>query len=59
LKLLWLSCGSKDGLIRISQRVHTYLKEKDIPHIWHVTNHAHDPPEWKQALYHFVQKVFQ
>jgi enterochelin esterase-like enzyme len=59
LKLLWLSCGSKDGLIRISQRVHTYLKEKEVPHVWHVTSHGHDPREWKQALYHFVQRVFQ
>jgi enterochelin esterase-like enzyme len=59
LKLLWLSCGSKDGLIRISQDLHRFLKDKDVPHVWHVTNNAHDPPEWKQALYHFVQKVFQ
>jgi enterochelin esterase-like enzyme len=59
LKLLWLSCGNKDRLIRISQGVHTYLKEKEVPHVWHVTSHGHDPPEWKQALYHFVQKLFQ
>jgi enterochelin esterase-like enzyme len=59
LKLLWLSCGNKDGLINISQGVHAYLKEKDVPHVWHVASHGHDPPEWKQALYHFVQKLFQ
>lgn len=59
LKLLWLSCGNKDGLIRISQRFHAYLKEKDIPHVWHVAPHGHDAAEWKQALYYFVQKVFQ
>lgn len=57
LKLLWLSCGSKDGLIGISQGVHGLLKEKDIPHVWHVTDHAHDAAEWKQALYHFVQNL--
>ena len=28
IKLLWLSCGNKDGLIRISQGMHAYLKEK-------------------------------
>lgn len=28
LKLLWLACGNQDGLIRISQGVHQYLKEK-------------------------------
>ncbi|MBC7819847.1 MAG: esterase family protein [Planctomycetaceae bacterium] len=59
LKLLWVSCGSKDGLFRISQGFHAYLKEKDVPHVWHVTSRGHDPPEWKQALYYFVQKVFR
>ena len=59
MKLLWLSCGNKDGLIRISQGFHTFLKEKEVPHVWHVTTRGHDGPEWKQALYHFVQKVFQ
>jgi enterochelin esterase-like enzyme len=59
LKLLWLSCGSQDGLFRISQGVHAYLKEKEVPHVWHVANHGHDPQEWKQALYHFAQRVFQ
>lgn len=59
LKLLWLSCGKKDGLIGISQRVHAYLKEREVPHVWHVADHAHDPPEWKQALFYFVQKLFK
>ncbi|MDP1796651.1 MAG: esterase family protein, partial [Planctomycetaceae bacterium] len=59
LKLLWLSCGNKDGLINISQGVHAHLKKHEVPHVWHVAAHGHDPPEWKQALYHFVQKVFQ
>ena len=40
LKLLWVACGNKDNLIRISQGVHAYLKEKDIPHVWHVDGHA-------------------
>jgi len=59
LKLLWLSCGDKDNLIGISQSVHVYLVEKNVPHIWHVTNHPHDATEWKQALYYFVQQVFR
>lgn len=57
LRLLWLSCGSRDGLIHISQDVHTSLKARSLPHVWHVTNHAHDAPEWKQALYWFVQQL--
>ena len=59
LKLLYVSCGNKDGLIRISQGVHAYLKEKDVPHIWHVDEHAHDFQHWKKALYHFSQLIFQ
>ena len=59
LKLLFISCGNKDGLIRISQGVHTYLKEKDVPHIWHVDEHAHDFQHWKKALYHFAQLIFK
>jgi enterochelin esterase-like enzyme len=59
LKLLWLSCGNKDGLISISQGVHSYLKENKVPHVWHVDSHAHDAPEWKQALYYFAQQLFR
>ncbi len=59
LKLLWISAGNKDGLIRISQGVHAYLKEKNVPHIWHVDDHAHDFEHWKKALYNFSQLIFQ
>jgi enterochelin esterase-like enzyme len=59
LKLLWLSVGNQDGLIRISQGVHAYLKTNNVPHIWHVDGHGHDAPEWKQALYYFAQKLFK
>jgi enterochelin esterase-like enzyme len=59
LKLLYVSCGNKDGLIRISQNVHAYLKEKSVPHIWHVDEHAHDFQHWKKALYLFSQLIFK
>jgi enterochelin esterase-like enzyme len=59
LKLLWIACGKKDGLIGISQAVHAYLKEKDVPHVWHVDGNAHDPTEWRNNLYLFVQRVFR
>jgi enterochelin esterase-like enzyme len=59
LKLLWLSVGNKDGLIRISQGVHAKLKENNVPHVWNVDGHAHDPTEWRNNLYYFLQKVFK
>jgi enterochelin esterase-like enzyme len=59
LKLLWISCGDKDGLINISQGVHAYLKEKNVPHIWHVDSGAHEWPVWKNDLYLFAQRIFR
>jgi enterochelin esterase-like enzyme len=58
LKLLWLACGNKDGLISISQDVHQYLKKNDIPHIWNVDSYGHEPTEWRNNLYYFVQHIF-
>jgi enterochelin esterase-like enzyme len=59
LKLLWLGCGSQDGLLAISQGFHAYLKEKEVPHVWHVDGYGHDATEWKNNLYLFVQRIFQ
>jgi enterochelin esterase-like enzyme len=59
LKLLYLSCGNKDGLIRVSQGVHAYLKEKNVPHVWHVDEHGHDFQHWKKGLYNFAQLIFK
>ena len=59
LKLLWLSCGNKDGLIRISQGVHGYLKEKQVPHVWHVDGNAHDATHWRNNLWLFSQRIFK
>jgi enterochelin esterase-like enzyme len=58
LKLLWLSCGNKDGLISISQGVHAYLKQNGVPHIWNVDSNAHDPTEWRNNFYYFAQNIF-
>jgi enterochelin esterase-like enzyme len=59
LKLLWVSCGNQDGLISISQGVHAYLKEHDVQHVWNVDSHAHDPTEWRNNLYYFMQRIFR
>jgi enterochelin esterase-like enzyme len=56
LGLLWVSCGNRDGLLGISQGLHAYLKEKEVPHIWHVDGNGHDPAHWRSALYWFSQQ---
>ena len=59
LKLLWLACGNQDGLISISQKLHAYLKEHDVPHIWHVDSHGHDATEWGKNFFLFAQRIFK
>ena len=59
LKLLYISCGNKDGLISVSQGVHAYLKEHGVPHVWNVDDHGHDGQTWSNNLYHFAQRIFR
>jgi enterochelin esterase-like enzyme len=59
LKVLWLACGSKDGLFGVSQRVHQHFKEQGVPHIWNVDSNGHDDTEWANNLYLFVQHIFK
>ena len=59
IRLLYISCGNKDGLINFSQRTHRYLKEHDVPHLWNVDDHGHDGDTWGSNLYHFAQRIFR
>lgn len=58
-RLLWVSCGDRDGLFSISQRTHEYLRETGVPHIWHVDSGGHDFSVWSNDLYHFAQRIFR
>lgn len=59
LKLLYVSCGDKDSLFRITQGVHETLSEKGVPHVYNVIpGGGHDFRVWKSDLYHFSQRVF-
>ena len=60
LRLLYVSCGDKDGLFRISQGVHKMLDEKKVPHVYRVIpGGQHDFRVWKSDLYHFAQLLFR
>ncbi|GAB6123620.1 alpha/beta hydrolase-fold protein [Dysgonomonas termitidis] len=60
LKLLWISCGDKDGLLNISKRTHEYLAQNQIAHIYQVIPDGyHDFKIWKQNLYMFSQLLFK
>ena len=59
LKLLWISCGDSDGLLRVSKRTHDYLVEKEVPHIYFIEPGGHDFKVWKNGLYMFSQLIFK
>lgn len=59
LKLLWISCGDADGLITFSKRLHDYLYEKNVPHIYYIEPGIHDFKVWKNSLYMFSQFLFK
>lgn len=59
LKLLWISCGSEDGLITYSKRTHEYAASKGVPHIYYIEPGKHDFKVWKNGLYMFSQLLFK
>ncbi|MGK9476426.1 alpha/beta hydrolase-fold protein [Melioribacter sp. OK-6-Me] len=60
LLALWISCGTNDGLLYISQQTHNYLTQHHVPHIYALVSGAgHDWTVWKHGLYYFSQLIFK
>jgi len=59
VKLVYLSCGNRDGLINVSQGVHVHLKQQGVAHVWNVDDHEHEPATWASNLYYFAQQLFR
>ncbi|SMD45644.1 Enterochelin esterase [Aquiflexum balticum DSM 16537] len=59
LKLLWISCGDEDNLLRFSERTHQYLVENDVPHIYYIEPGGHDFKVWKNGLFMFSKLLFK
>jgi enterochelin esterase-like enzyme len=59
-KLIYISCGTKDNLLYITQGMHRYLKEHNVPHIYHIQQgEGHSMKEWINDLYYFSQNLFR
>ncbi|HVG73341.1 MAG TPA: alpha/beta hydrolase-fold protein [Vicinamibacterales bacterium] len=61
LKLLWVSCGDQDtGSFSMSEGLHSYLAERNVPHVWHIdVGGGHTVPVWKNDLYHLATLLFR
>ncbi|MBN1422608.1 MAG: esterase family protein [Planctomycetes bacterium] len=59
IELLWISCGDRDGLMRLSRSFHDALEKMEIPHAWHVGSGGHAWPVWRSDLHRIAQKLFR
>ena len=59
LRLLWISCGDRDDLMRISHGFHEALEKMKVPHTWNVDSGGHDFRVWRNDLYYFSQRLFR
>ncbi len=59
LKLLWISCGTEDGLIGTNRNLVTWLKQKQVPVDAHETSGRHTWMVWRRNLIDFSQLLFK
>jgi len=60
IKLLWIACGTADGLIGVNRQFKEYLKSKDVHFTdLEVPEMAHVWPLWRQNLTDLAQLLFQ
>ncbi|HEV2274793.1 MAG TPA: alpha/beta hydrolase-fold protein [Acidobacteriaceae bacterium] len=59
LRLLWIACGTEDGLIRPNRNFVAWLKSKDMPVTAIETPGLHTWLVWRDNISHFAPLLFQ
>jgi enterochelin esterase family protein len=59
IRLLWIACGTDDGLIDINRKFRDWLKSKGIQHTDIETPGAHTWMVWRRNLASFTSLLFQ
>ncbi len=59
IKLLWIACGTEDGLIADNRKFRAWLKEKGVDHADIETPGAHTWMVWRRNLANFTPLLFQ
>ena len=57
--LIWVACGTEDGLIAPNRKLHDWLKSKEIVHTFVETPGAHTWMVWRRNLTTFAPLLFQ
>jgi len=59
VKLIFIACGTADGLISNSKMYHDFLDQKNVPHMYQLEqNEGHNSTVWNRSLYNFAQRIF-
>lgn len=59
LKLLWISCGAGDKMLKYCKRTHDYLARNNVLHTYYIEPGMHDFQVWKNDLYLFSKLIFK
>jgi enterochelin esterase family protein len=59
LKLLWIACGEKDGLLKFNKAFDAWLTGHEIKHTFEVTPGVHTWLVWRRYLAEVATKLFQ
>ena len=59
LKLLWIACGTEDGLVEPNRKFIAFLKGKGMPVTQIETPGLHVSTVWRDNLIHFAPLLFQ
>ncbi|MHB1745751.1 MAG: esterase, partial [Acidobacteriaceae bacterium] len=59
LHLLWISCGTEDGLIASNRRLVAWIKSQNVPVMSIETPGMHTWMVWRNNLVHFAPLLFQ
>jgi enterochelin esterase-like enzyme len=59
VKVIFISCGSTDGLINNSENYVNFLTMNTVPHLYQIEQgQGHTKTVWNRSLYNFAQRIF-
>lgn len=60
VKLIFIACGTTDGLIGNSKNWHDYLDQNNVTHMYQLEEgQGHNGVVWNRSLYNYAQRIFQ
>ena len=58
IDLLWIACGKEDFLFQRNNHFVAWLKDRQIQHVYHVSEGGHDWMVWRKYLVQFLELSF-